>query len=62
LQETGQKILDSVSFDVKQCELLTVIGPVGAGKVKFIDAFLVLIDPRVVLATSYYKDNIWWAI
>jgi len=37
VQETGRKILDNVSFDVKQGELLTVIGPVGSGKVKLID-------------------------
>jgi len=57
LQETGQKVLDNVSFDVKQGELLTVIGPVGAGKVKFINAFSSRLT-FVELVTCYYKDNI----
>lgn len=52
-QALGNKILDNISFEVKEGELMAVIGPVGAGKVR--DDNIFVLNYREI---TFYLFNI----
>ena len=45
LNHEGKKVLDDISFELRQGEFITLIGPNGAGKSSLIKVLLGLIKP-----------------
>jgi phospholipid/cholesterol/gamma-HCH transport system ATP-binding protein len=43
---SSQKILDSISVDIKNGEIFTIIGPSGIGKTTFLKSIIKLINPE----------------